>query len=495
MSSGKPAADGNDRIGPSLRNNLDTVRAAMGGSQDVIFREFAMPGGTEAALVYIDGLINSQLLHDSILESLLNGGASGAGRSLLDSVVKEILVAGDIGRTSDLNVLYDNLLSGDAVLLLDGCEEAVRIGVSGAEDRNVTEPVSQSVTRGPMEAFNENLRTNTALIRKRIKDTRLRVESLHVGRVTKTNVALVYLSGIANDKIVEEVRIRLNRIDIDGILESGNIEEWIEDKTYTPFPTVYNSERPDTIAAGVLEGRVAILVDGTPFVLLVPALFVHFFQAAEDYTQRFDISSLIRSIRYLSLVITLLAPALYIAVTTFHQEMLPTNLLINLAAQREGVPFPAFIEALLMEITYEILREAGVRMPRTVGQAVSIVGTLVIGQAAVQAGIVSAVMVIIVSITAIASYVIPSGSMSITVRMLRFLFMGLAASFGLYGILIGLITLALHVSGLRSFGIPYMAPWAPIIPEDLKDTLFRLPIRKMTSRPRLISQNNIRRQK
>lgn len=495
MKSGTTAADGYGRIDPSLRNNLDAVRSAMGGSQDVIFREFVLQGGTEAALVYIDGLINSQLLHDSILESLLNGGASGAGRSLLDSVVKEILVAGDIGRTSDLNVLYDNLLSGDAVLLIDGCEEAVRIGVSGAEDRNVTEPVSQSVTRGPMEAFNENLRTNSALIRKRIKDTRLRVESLHVGRVTKTNVAIVYLSGIANDKIVEEVRIRLNRIDIDGILESGNVEEWIEDKTYTPFPTVYNSERPDTIAAGVLEGRVAILVDGTPFVLLVPALFVHFFQAAEDYAQRFDISSLIRSIRYLSLVITLLAPALYIAVTTFHQEMLPTNLLINLAAQREGVPFPAFIEALLMEITYEILREAGVRMPRTVGQAVSIVGTLVIGQAAVQAGIVSAVMVIIVSITAIASYVIPSGSMSITVRMLRFMFMGLAASFGLYGILIGLITLALHVSGLRSFGIPYMAPWAPIIPEDLKDTLFRLPIRKMTSRPRLISQNNIRRQK
>ncbi|MNI28282.1 Spore germination protein A1 [compost metagenome] len=305
----------------------------------------------------------------------------------------------------------------------------------------------------------------------------------------------MYIQNIASDTIVNEVRLRLDQIDIDSILESGYIEEFIQDRTLTAFATVFNSERPDAIAAGLLEGRVAILVDGTPFVLLVPALFVHFFQSSEDYYQRSDIATLLRLLRYISFFIAMFAPSFYIAISTFHQEMLPTNLLINLAAQREGIPFPAFIEALLMEITYEILREAGVRMPRTVGQAVSIVGTLVIGQSAVQAGIISAVMVIIVSITAISSYVIPASSMSITVRMLRFVFMVLAASFGVYGIMIGVIGLILHLCKLHSFSFPYMSAFAPLNIKDQKDTLFRFPWPKMLTRPNFINIKNKYRQK
>ncbi|MDF2715848.1 MAG: gerKA5 [Paenibacillus sp.] len=314
-------------------------------------------------------------------------------------------------------------------------------------------------------------------------------------------MALLYVEGLADKSFIHDTILvpLLQHVQSDAVpkyadyadrlhglknvLTAGDISI-IQDKTLTPFQTVYNSERPDSIAAGLLEGRIAILVDGTPFVLLVPALFIHYFQAAEDYYQRADISTLLRVVRFISFFFALLAPSLYIAITTYHQEMLPTNLLISLAAQREGVPFPAFIEALLMEITYEILREAGVRMPRTVGQAVSIVGTLVIGQAAVEAGIVSAVMVIIVSITAISSYVIPSSGMSISIRMIRFILMGLAASFGFYGILIGLIILVLHLASLYSFGVPYMSPLGPFLPEDQKDTLFRVPWPKMTTRPR-----------
>ncbi|MFC4306039.1 spore germination protein, partial [Cohnella boryungensis] len=251
------------------------------------------------------------------------------------------------------------------------------------------------------------------------------------------------------------------------------------------FPTIYNSERPDTVAAGLLEGKVAILVDGTPFVLLVPGLFIQFFQSAEDYYQRSDSSSLLRILRYVSFLIAMLAPSAYIAITTFHQEMLPTGLLINLAAQREGVPFPAFVEALLMEITFEILREAGVRMPKNVGQAVSIVGTLVIGQAAVDAGIVSAAMVIIVSITAISSFVIPAVNMSISVRMIRFLLMGLAASFGLFGILMGTLLLVLHLCSIESFGVPYMQSFSPFNWDDQKDGLVRLSWKRMLKRPRV----------
>lgn len=472
-----------------LDGNVESVRSEMGDSHDLIVKAFTCPDGCRMALLYVDGLADKSFIHDTILVPLLQHVQSDAAPRYADYAdrlhgLKNVLTAGDISLCADLDTLLIHILSGDAILLSDDCSESLRIGAAGWEDRTVGEPTSQAVVRGPMEAFTENIRKNTALIRRRIKDPRLWLETRQIGTVTRTDVSIMYLKHLADENVVRELRRRLDRIDIDGILEGGYIEEYIQDKTLTPFQTVYNSERPDSIAAGLLEGRVAILVDGTPFVLLVPALFIHYFQAAEDYYQRADISTLLRIIRFISFFFALLAPSLYIAITTYHQEMLPTNLLISLAAQREGVPFPAFIEALLMEITYEILREAGVRMPRTVGQAVSIVGTLVIGQAAVEAGIVSAVMVIIVSITAISSYVIPSSGMSISIRMIRFILMGLAASFGFYGILIGLIILVLHLASLYSFGVPYMSPLGPFLPEDQKDTLFRVPWPKMATRPR-----------
>lgn len=453
------------------------------------------------ALLFMNGLADLNMIQSAILDSLidLNQTKSEFDPSLHDSPLiylkEKALSVGDISSIQGLSSLFTHLLSGDAILLLNGYAEGLRIGVTGREERNVGEPNSQPSIRGPMDAFTENIQTNISLIRRRIKDPHLWLEIHEIGRVTKTNIAIMYQKNIANDQIIQEVRCRLDEIDIDGILESGYIEEFIQEKKATPFPTVYNSERPDTIVAGILEGRVAILIDGTPFVLLVPALFIHFMQTPEDYYQRADISTLIRIIRYMSFLIVLLAPSMYIAITTYHQEMLPTNLLLNLAAQREGVPFPAFIEALLIEIVYEILREAGVRMPRTVGQSVSIVGTLVIGQSAVEAGIFSAAMVIIVSITAISSYVIPSNAMSISVRMIRFVLMGLAASFGLFGILSGVIILILHLNSLRSFGIPYMSPLAPFEPKDQKDTLFRFPWPHMLTRPILFGEKNNIRQK
>ncbi len=394
-----------------------------------------------------------------------------------------------------MDALFNRMLSGGIIILLDGYTKGIWIDAVGWEDRNVSEPQSQTVVRGPMEGFTENLRTNTALIRRRIRDPRLWMETRQIGQVTHTNVAVMYIKGIADEGVIQELRERLDRIDIDGILESGYIEEEIQDVTLTLFPTIYNSERPDSVAASLLEGRIAILIDGTPFVLLIPALFVQFFQSPEDYYQRADISTLLRLLRFFSFFIAMLAPAVYIAVTTFHQEMIPTNLLISLAAQREGVPFPAFVEAMLMEITYEILREAGVRIPKTVGQAVSIVGTLVIGQAAVEAGVVSAAMVIVVSITAISSYVIPENGLSIAVRIVRFALMMLAAAFGLLGILMGLIVLLLHLTSLRSFGVSYMSPFGPYVESDMKDTLFRLPWPRMTTRPQSNSIQNTIRQK
>jgi spore germination protein KA len=389
--------------------------------------------------------------------------------------------------------LYTSILSGETVILVDGYPYGFALNTIGGNNRAVEEPTTQSVVRGPREGFNESISTNISLIRKRIKSPNLWLETMTIGKVTQTAIGVMYINGIVNDKLIAEVNERLERIDIDGILESGNIEELIQDETFTPFPTLYNTERPDVIAAGLLEGRVAILVDGTPFVLLAPALFVQFYQSAEDYYQRAEFASLIRILRYICFFISLLGPSLYIGITTFHQELLPSSLLFSLAAQREGIPFPAFVEALLMEITFEILREAGVRLPKTVGQAVSIVGALVIGQAAVEAGLVSPAMVIVVAITAISNFVIPAFNMGISIRIIRFLLMVLAASFGLFGVTVGLIGIVQHLCSLRSFGVPYMSPMAPFIFADQKDTILRLPQWGLFARPRFISsKNNIR---
>lgn len=487
----------------NLSKNIKFIKDTIGESTDIVIRECRADeeGKTKIGIIYTDGLADKTLIQDFILKTLMLDirkvhleSTISSKKNFFETLKDFVLPEADMKEIPDFESLFTHLLSGDTIILIDGYTQGFAASSRKWEDRGVTEPNSQTVVRGPKDSFSETLRTNTALLRRKIKDTNLWIETKPIGRKTKTDVAIAYIKGIANDKIIEEVRKRLNRIDIDGILEGGYIEELIEDETYTPFPTVYNTERPDAIAAGLLEGRIAILVDGTPFVLLVPALFVHFLQSPEDYYQRFDISTLIRILRYISFFIALLTPSLYIAITTFHQEMIPTPLLISIAAQREGVPFPALVEALIMEITFEILREAGIRMPSSVGGAISVVGALVVGEAAVQAGIVSPVMVIVVSITAISSFVFPSYNMAIAVRILRFIFMILGGTFGLYGIFLGLIAMLLHLCSLRSFGIPYMTPMAPFNWNDQKDTIFRSPHWSMLYRPQLINQKNIIRQ-
>ncbi|WP_226668329.1 spore germination protein [Metabacillus litoralis] len=482
-----------------LSDALKKIKKDIGHSPDIIIREAKI--GTvdivNIAVIYVDGLADKDLIHHTILQNLMvdlreTRLQEEISTEKVAQFIKEFsLSAGEleiiINYPTNYEKMYETILSGDSILLVDGSTEAFKIGTKGWEGRGVEEPSSEQLVRGPKDGFTENIRTNTSLIRRRINDINLVFEPIKVGKRSKTEVAITYINEVANDKIVEEVRERLAKIDIDAILESGYVEALIQDETYTPFPTVYNTERPDAVVGGLLEGRVAILVDGTPFVLVVPALFIHFMQSSEDYYQRADISTLIRLLRVGTFLLSLLTPAAFIAVTTYHQEMLPTTLLISLTAQREGVPFPAFIEAVFMELTFEILREAGVRMPRAVGAAISIVGALVLGQAAVEAGLVSATMVIVVSLTAIASFVTPKFNMAISVRMLRFVFMVLAATFGLFGIIIGLIILIAHLCSLRSFGVPYLLPFAPFVLKDQKDAIIRLSIWSMNTRPKLVS--------
>lgn len=488
-----------EAISPQVNEVLQDIKTTTGNSSDIVIRQFKVgkDGSIDIGIAYTDGLADKNFVQDFIIDPLKTDvRMSELHSEVMESVdlytiIKDFdMVGGEMTEFTEMKKLYFNLLSGNTVVLIGGYSKGIAVGSRGFESRGVQEPSSQTVVRGPKDGFSEILRTNTSLIRRRIKNTDLWIETMQVGEKTQTDVAIAYIKGVANDKVVDEVRKRIKRIKVDYILESGNIEELIQDETFTPFPTIHNSERPDAACAALLEGRVVILVEGTPFVLIAPAIFIQFLQASEDYYQRADISTMIRILRFFSLFLALLTPSAYIAVTTFHQEMLPTQLLISLAAQREGVPFPAVVEALMMEVTFEILREAGVRMPRAIGSAISIVGALVLGQAAVEAGIVSASMVIVVSLTAISSFVVPAFNLSISIRILRFCFMILAATFGLFGIIFGLIIMVAHMANLRSFGVPYLTPMAPFIIQDQKDVFLRFPLWGMFARPRLISQKN-----
>lgn len=481
------------RLNLALQDNLNLLREAFGNSDDLIFRELTLgpPPGIRAAFIYIDGMADRTSVY-RLIESLASQAARDQWRDSSEAVRLMRITVGDYRSLTDWETVHHAILCGETVILIDQQAQAFSVDTVGFEHRNITEPTSQTVVRGPQEGFTEALQTNITLIRRKIRDPNLWLEMNPVGRITKTKVAIMYMNGLVNETTLEEVRTRLQQIDIDGILESNYVEEFIQDKTYTVFPTINNSERPDVVAASLLEGRIAILVDGTPFVLMVPALFTQFLQSAEDYYHRSDFG-LLRLIRYVAFFISLFGPSIYIAVTTFHQEMLPTDLLISLAAQREAIPFPAFIEALIMEITFELLREASIRMPRAIGTAISIVGALVLGQAAVEAGLVSPAMVIVVSITAIAGFIFPSFEIGISARILRFGFMGLAASFGFYGIFLGTIALVLHLCHLQSFGVPYMTPFAPFRVSDQKDNVIRMPWWKMYTRPDIVvKQNTVR---
>lgn len=491
-----------ETIEKNLNKNINIIKEEFGESSDLVIKQFcsSVNLGIEMSIVYIDGLADKKIINEFVLKSLMNNSECKEvkeevkNKNLLQYIEENIILDSEIKKANKFKDLFLHILSGDSVILVDGFNTCFVISTKGFEDRGVQEPSSQNVIRGPRDGFCETLRTNISLIRRRIKNTNLRIEQKVIGEETNTNIAIVYVKGIADEKIINEVRYRIDKIKIDSILESGYIEELIQDEPYTLFPTIYNTERPDSVSAGLLEGRIAILVDGTPFVLLVPALFVQFFQSPEDYYQRADISSLIRILRYVAFFLALLTPSLFIAVTTFHQEMIPPALLISIVAQREGIPFPALIEALIMELTFEILREAGVRMPKAIGTAISIVGALVLGEAAVQAGLVSPAKVIVVSITSLASFISPSYNLAMTVRILRFIFMLLAASFGLFGVALGLLTMLLHLCSLRSFGIPYMYPLAPLNLSGQKDTLIRTPLWRMFKRPKLISSKNSVRQ-
>lgn len=482
-----------------LLANLDIIREYIGNSSDVVIR-LLRPKDNEvmAAVVYIDGLADGQMIQNNIIRPVLqnfppkkeNLNAS----ELLEKVKDSVLTIRDLKEVDTLNECLKEALSGNTVLLLDNCRRALILVTPGWKVRIPEEPISEPTVRGPRDGFSENLQDNLVTLRRRIKDPNLTIIKMELGRRSKTDTAIIFIKDIADPKIVDEVRDRLSRIDADSIIAAGHVEQYIEDDFLSLFPQIQYTERPDKVAANLMEGRVAILVDNTPFASIVPVTFSMFLQATEDNYDRWIYTSLIRSIRYIAVLLSLFLPAFYVALISYHFGMIPTKLAIFIAAAREGIPFPALIEAFLMEITLEILREASLRLPKSIGQAVGIVGGLVIGEAATRAGIVSPEMVIIVSLTAISSFSVPQYALGVSMRILRFAIMLAAGVLGLYGVMLSFIMITSHLVKLKSFGVDYMSPIAPMQPKDWKDYIIKAPANMLKNRPASINTLNTKRE-
>lgn len=486
---------------PDLAANIAYLEARIGSSNDVVFREFVIPLSTpvRAVLVFVDGLVNGNAINEYILLALTTFEGTDAAwardrRNLAENIKDHVLTINEVSIQTQWTPVITAILSGESALLLEGEDRALICNTRGWERRGIEEPTTESAVRGPRVGFNEVLRSNTAQVRRWIRDPDLRVKGIKLGVRTQTDVALVYLESIANPDLVTEVEARLRKIDIDSVVESAYLQEYIEDRPYSLFPTVQVTERVDRVVAALLEGKVAVLVDNTPFALIMPITFWQLYYSAEDYYHRWPLSILIRMIRFLAFFFSLYLPAIFIALAVHNPELIPFNLAIKIAGTREGTPFPVFLETLFMEIAIEILREASVRLPGPFGQTIGIVGGFILGDTAVRAGLISPIMTIIVALTAISSFTAPSFGVAITMRILRFPLMLIGQIGGLYGLSLATILLLINMAGIRSFGVPFLSPVVPLNLSDLKDFLFVAPRWSMIKRPLLNEPLDVRRE-
>ncbi|MGG3443169.1 spore germination protein [Bacillus nitratireducens] len=476
--------------------DLEVIKKEALDNSDVYCREFNI-GGTSirAVLVFVEGLSDKDLIDTHILKSLMGNffdeykdESSSAKESISKEYIRnQVLSISGIDEVQSIQKMMPKVLMGSTALLIDGLSDVLILNTKKGKTRNVEEPISEGSVRGPRVGFTEGLSDNTALLRLHGENEGLSLVKFHVGERAKKDLVVAFMKEIADPELVEEVKKRIEKINIDNVPESGYIEQLIEDNYLSPFPQVQSTERPDKVIAALMEGRVAILLDGTPFALIVPVTFSMMMQSPEDYYERWIPGTLIRLLRFGTAIISLFAPALYISFISFHPGLIPTKLAISIIGGREGVPFPAIIEGLFMEIAIEILREAGLRLPKPIGSAMGIVGGLIIGQAAVSAGIVSQIMVIVVAATAISSFALSHYSTAIPLRILRFVAMFSASIFGLYGVILFFLFICSHIARLKSFGVPYASPAVLYQVTDWKDFIVRMPIQMMKRRPKMLN--------
>lgn len=481
-------------IEASLNNNISMFKEIFSNDSSIVFRTLENRDNSSIRFctIYADAMINKEYINDNVVKPILEYKFSQEeiDKSISDVVSSKVITTENAVQSGDLDQIVGAVLYGSTVILMDD-DKAIIIDSKGWKYRAISEPMTEASVRGSREGFTESISVNMSLIRRRVKSPSLKFLFKDIGDITNTTIAICYIEGIANPKIVDEVVRRVETINIDGILESGYIEELIEDRPYGLFETISSTERPDAVAGRLLEGRVAVICDGTPFVLTVPFLFMEYFQTTEDYYNRYLYSSFNRIIRYIGFFLTTSVPAIYLALITYHQEMIPTPLLLSISGSRQGVPFPTIFETIIMLFTFEVLREAGTRLPKAVGQTMSIVGALVLGDAAVNARVVSPIMVIIVATTGISSFLV--AKMQAEIIYLRIIFLILASVLGLYGYIFGVFGLFIYLCSLRSFGIPYTLNIGSLKKYDIKDTIVRFPWWDMKYKPWLIvKKNNLR---
>ncbi len=482
------------KIEKDINKNEQELKNIFKDANDIIFRKIDAGENKKIKmlLVYVDGMTTKEAISEYAVDKLMQNldlqKLEKNDSELQNAIVNTNIAITEVQVIQTIQECIDKILSGETVLLIDGCPKAIMLSSRGWPMRGIQEPSAETLIRGARDGFNETMKVNITLIRRRIRDPKLKVKYMQVGSRSKTDISIIYIEDIVNKTVLETVEKRIKNIDIDAVLESSYIEEMIEDDIYSPFPQIENTERPDAAASALLEGRVVITVDNTPSVLIAPAIFVSFMQSSEDYYERWMPSCVTRMIRYLALPIVMLLPALYVAVTQYHPNLLPTQLALYVAASRANVPFPPYFEALLMELVMELVREASLRITSPVGSTIGLVGGLVIGQSSVEAGLITPMAVIIVALTAISSFAIPSYNFSTSLRMIRFGFIVLASIFGLFGISIGLCLLIIHLCTLKSCGVPYMTPFSSFVEnrKDLRDTVIRPRIKNMVHKPRYL---------
>lgn len=448
----------------------------------------------KCCVIYFEEMTKSQTLNESIIQPVLESNLSQniCSGNLLEEIQNKVIEASKITMTGDMDLIIRSVISGDTVFLLEGYEKALVINSKGFQTRAVEEPSSSRVVRGPREGFTEAIKLNISLIRRKIRNPDLKFQFKEIGEKTRTRTCICYIEGVAAEEILKELEKRLDQIDIDGIIDSGYIQELIRDAPFSPFETVGHTERPDIVASRLLEGRIALLVDGSPFVLTVPFIMAEASQANEDYYNNYIFASFNRFMRTSAAILSISIPSLYMAVVTFHQEMLPTPLLLSVTQGRQGVPFPTVISLIIMLLIFDLLREASIRMPAPIGQAINIVGTLILGQALSEAKLVSPHIIIITALSGILS-LMNMDLLGATITLRTILIIA-TSILGIYGFLFGFITILIHLMGIRSFGVPYMLGLSTVRNHNSQDIWIRAPWWEMTMRPKIIAARNLVRQ-
>ena len=491
-----------NNIVSSLDTNLTHLKIRYNAliNSDIILREFTLKVNQQsykALIICIDGMINSELVNNFLLRPLMEGISNNNTKqfncngvkikktkkiNLLEYIYNNLIPQNSIKKINTLDDLIISVNAGNCALLVDTLDIAFVVEVKGYKVREISPPKNEIVVRGSQEAFVENLRTNTSILRRLINSEHLIIENSTVGKVSKTSVAICYLKNIANSELINEVKYRINNLDVDYIISSGQLEQLIQDNSNIAFPQLIATERADKAAVHLLEGRVVVIVNGSPYVLIMPGVFLDFLSSPEDMNLKHQYSNLLKIIRFFATIITLLLPGIYVAITNYHTELLPTELLFTIAASRNSVPFPTIIEILIMEISFELIREAGLRVPTPFGSTIGIIGALILGESAVSANLVSPVLIIVVALTGLCSFTIPDFSLSFSFRIFRFLYVLLGFLCGFLGIVIGLFVQLAVLVNLKSFGSPYLAPYVPATNLNTSLSYFVKPIWRRETR-------------